>query len=426
MYKVKKERVLLVGVDLKNKKKDRIDIKSSMGELKKLAEAAGGLVIENIIQNKEKINPACYIGKGKAEEIARYCEELNIDLIVFNDELSGTQLRNLEDIIGKRVIDRTAIILDIFAKRATTKEGKLQVELAQLKYRLPRLVGLGTELSRTGAGIGTRGPGEKKLEIDRRHISSRINEVKNQLKNIENIRKTKRTKRLNSRIPIVALVGYTNAGKSTLLNTIIKNNDDYKKEREVFTYDMLFATLETNLRKATLPNGQSILITDTVGFVNKLPTHLIEAFKGTLEEVVYADLLLHVVDITNENLDIQFDTTLKILRELGVDRKPTITVFNKIDRKRSTEINYNIKGPKSFISAKEKMNTNELLKLIEDSLPRQYYDVKLLIPFSESDIVSYLFDSTKVKEFKHTQKGTFIETTVNEIDYEKYKGYITE
>lgn len=417
-----RERVLMVGVNLNDI--NEISIESSMKELKDLVLAAEGIPVESIVQNLKKTNPALFIGKGKADEIAVYCEELDIDAVVINAELSGVQIRNLEEIIKRKVIDRTTLILDIFARRAVSKEGKLQVELAQLKYRLPRLVGLGSELSRTGAGIGTRGPGEQKLEIDRRHIERRITEIKRQLKEIEKVREVKRKKREDSLLPIVALVGYTNAGKSTLLNTLIRTSGDYDEKREVFAYDMLFATLDAALRRATLPNGQDFLITDTVGFVSKLPTHLIEAFKGTLEEVKYADLILHVVDVSNKDLDIQINTTLKILKDLDIKEKPIITVFNKIDMVEDGEISYHIKGKKITVSALDDININELLKMIEKNIPQKYYKVDILIPYTESQLSNYIFDNTKVENFEHKEDGTKITTILNHADYSKYQRFI--
>lgn len=418
------EKILIVGTDIKNN--NGIDIESSMNELKELVIAAEGEVISEIIQKRDRIDAAFYIGKGKVEEIAVYCDELDIDTVVFNDELSGAQMRNLEKVIGRKIIDRTNLILDIFARRAVSKEGKLQVELAQLKYRLPRLIGLGATLSKTGAGIGARGPGEKKLEIDRRHILSRVDEIKRQLKEIEKNREVKRKKRKISDLPIVALVGYTNAGKSTLFNELMKSSDDYSPEKEVFAYNMLFATLDTTLRKSTLPNGHLFLLTDTVGFVNKLPTHLIEAFKGTLEEVKYADVLLHVVDITNKDLDIQIKTTNKILKDLDVLNKPIITVFNKIDSCDYTDIDYNQDGPKVFISAKDNINIDKLFTLIQENLPKQYYEVELLIPYSESSISSNIHENSKVISTEYLENGVKIKTVLKEKDYNKYNRFIIQ
>ncbi|RKD34684.1 GTPase HflX [Thermohalobacter berrensis] len=419
-----KENVLIVGVDLQS---NNSNIDSSMNELSELVKAAGGIVVSQIIQKRKKIDPAYFIGKGKAEEIANYCKGLDIDTVIFNDELSGAQLRNLEELIKRKIIDRTTLILDIFANRATTKEGKLQVELAQLKYRLPRLIGLGEVLSRTGAGIGTRGPGEKKLEIDRRHILKRISEIERQLKKLKRVRKVKRKKRQESNLPIVALVGYTNAGKSTLLNTLASINSENNLLKEVFTKDMLFATLETTLRKGKLPNGRDYLITDTIGFVSKLPTHLVEAFKGTLEEVEYADLLLHVVDITNRDLEIQIETTLNVLKDLDVLDKPIITVFNKIDKSSLKEIlPYQIDGPKVYISAKTGQNLDELLNKIQDCLPQKFYNVLLSIPYNEGNLISYIFDNAEVLEKEYTSSGVNIKAKLNEIEFNKYRKFVKE
>lgn len=418
------EKVLIAGVD--RDKKGQINIESSMNELSELVKAANGTVEGRVVQNRERLDSAYHIGKGKAEEIRNYCEELDIDTVVFNDELSGAQIRNLEEIIGRKILDRTSLILDIFANRATTKEGKLQVELAQLRYRLPRLVGFRNYLSRTGGGIGTRGPGEQKLETDRRHVLSRINDIERQLKDLGKVRMIKRKKRRNNDVPIVALVGYTNAGKSTLLNSLISKDEDYTEDKKVYTEDMLFATLETSLRKSTLPNGRDFLITDTVGFVSKLPTHLIEAFKGTLEEVSYADLLLHVVDITNEDLDIQIRTTMDIIKDLDVADKPIITVLNKVDNENIEDIAYTIPEPKVFISAKTGYNLDRLMEMIEDNLPQQYYKVDLLIPFSKGDILSYLHDRTNIENQEYTEEGTKITVILDEIDYNKYNQYIID
>lgn len=420
----KKERTLIVGID--HGRREKISIESSMDELEELVKAANGTVEGRVTQARETPDVAFYIGKGKAEEIAIYCEELEVDTVVFNDELSGSKIRNLEEKIGRKIIDRTGLILDIFASRATSSEGKLQVELAQLKYRLPRLAGFRDYLSRQGGGIGTKGPGEQKLELDRRHILEKISDIQKQLKELNKVRTVKRKKRRNNDIPIIALVGYTNAGKSTLLNSLIKEDEDYTEDKKVFTKDMLFATLETNLRKSTLPNGRDFLITDTVGFVNKLPTNLIEAFKGTLEEVQYADLLLHVVDVTNEDIEIQMVTTMEILRELEVSDKPVITVLNKVDQGDIESIAYQIPEPKIFISAKTGHNLDQLFDMIEENLPQKYYKAELLIPYANGDLLSQLFDTTKVENQNHTENGTLITAILDETDYNKYKEFIIE
>lgn len=405
---------------------DTIDIDNSMDELEELVNAAGGTTVSRVIQRREAIEPAYYIGRGKAQEIKNYCEELDIDLVVFNDELSGAQIRNLEDIIYRKIIDRTNLILDIFASRASSKEGKLQVKLAQLKYRLPRLVGFRDYLSREGGGIGTRGPGEQKLETDRRHILREINNIEKALKEAEKARDIKRKRRGKSNLPIVALVGYTNAGKSTLLNRLMEMNDKEKENKRVFVYDMLFATLDTSLRRGRLPNGQPFLITDTVGFVSKLPTHLVEAFKGTLEEVKYADLILHVVDASNSDLDIQIKTTYNILKELEVLDKPMITVFNKIDETDTKDLLYDSRyvDKKIFISSREGTNLEELLQMIEENLPQKYKKVDLIIPYDRQNLVNYFLDNYEVDHIEYLIEGTKLNLSINQLDFERYSDYI--
>lgn len=418
----KKEKVLTVGIDLGEEK----NYDSSMIELSELVQAAGGEVVSEIVQKRDSIHSAYFIGKGKASEIQNYCDELDIDTVVFNDELSGAQLRNLEEIIHRKIVDRTNLILDIFARRATSKEGKLQVKLAQLQYRLPRLVGFRDYLSREGAGIGTRGPGEQKLETDRRHIQREIDNIKNQLKILEKNRAIKRKQREDSNLPIVALVGYTNAGKSTLLNRLIENNIESSPDKRVFVKDMLFATLDTSLRRAKLSNGQDFLLTDTVGFVSKLPTNLIEAFKGTLEEVNYADLILHVVDASNEDFDIQVDTTIDILKDLDALRKPMVTVFNKVDKVDIKDLIYNNKFivNEVFISAKENINIDKLLDMIDDNLPGEFRHVKIRIPFSEHHVLNYFMEKYSVEKINHDEYGTIIELVIDDIDYKKYKKFV--
>lgn len=420
-----RERALIIGVELES---DPIDIETSLDELAELVKAAGGTVVSRIVQRKDRINPAYFIGKGKALEIKNYCEELDIDTVVFNDELSGAQLRNLEKIIDIKILDRTNLILDIFANRATSREGKLQVKLAQLKYRLPRLVGFRDYLSREGGGIGTRGPGEQKLETDRRHILREINNIEKQLKEVEANRSIKRKRRVDSNLPIVALVGYTNAGKSTLLNELIKLNNEEDNSKSVYVKDMLFATLDTSLRRGKLPSGQDYLLTDTVGFVSKLPTHLIEAFKGTLEEVQYADILLHVVDASNKNLDIQIKTTLDVLKDLDVLHKPIITVFNKMDKVDITNLVYDSKhiDDKIFISAKNRENLFELVELIEKRLPYKYEYVLLRIPYDKQNILNYFMNNYEVENLKYEEDGTYINLNISPLDMEKYREFIVK
>lgn len=420
----KKERVLTVGLNTGDDK----NYESSIIELNELVQAAGGEVVSEIVQKRDAVHTAYFIGKGKASEIQNYCEELEIDTVVFNDELSGAQLRNLEEIIDRKIVDRTNLILDIFANRATSKEGKLQVKLAQLQYRLPRLIGFRDYLSREGAGIGTRGPGEQKLETDRRHIQREINNIKKELKILEKNRSIKRKQREDSNLPIVALVGYTNAGKSTLLNRLIEDKDESSSDKKVFVKDMLFATLDTSLRRAKLSNGQDYILTDTVGFVSKLPTNLIEAFKGTLEEVKYSDLILHVVDSSNEDIDIQTDTTIEILKDLDVLTKPMITVFNKVDKIDLKELLYNNKYivNEVFVSAKENLNIDKLLKMIEENLPGELKHVLIKIPFNEHGELNYFMDKYKVTNIEYGEDGTVIELIIDELDYESYSEYIIE
>ena len=424
--RLNKEKTVIVGVELE---KREINMQNSLDELEELVKAAGGTVEARITQKRDAINAALFIGKGKAEEIKNYCEELDIDTVVFDNELSGAQTRNLEELIGKKILDRTNLILDIFAERATSREGKLQVKLAQLKYRLPRLVGYRDYLSREGGGIGTRGPGEQKLETDRRHILKEVNNIEKQIKEIEENRKIQRQQRLDSNLPIIALVGYTNAGKSTILNKLIRlyDNDDVDL-KDVFVKDMLFATLDTSLRKAKLPNGQNYLVTDTVGFVSNLPTNLVEAFKGTLEEVKYADLLLHVVDVSNTDLDIQIKTTLDILKGLDVLDKPIITVFNKMDKIDTSDIFYENKaiGDKIFISAKKEEDILKLMELVEEKLPFKYKKVILKIPYDKHNILNYFMENYNIITLEHKEDGSYIELTINEIDIEKYKEFIED
>ncbi|HBF4441811.1 TPA: GTPase HflX [Clostridioides difficile] len=421
------EKALLVGLNLTTivKKNDDIDTSESMEELKELTKAAGAEVVGSLIQNKHSVDAAYYIGKGKVEEIRAYSDSLDATLVIFNDELSGAQIRNIENVVGRKVIDRTTLILDIFAQRALSKEGKLQVELAQLKYRLPRLYGMGGEMSRTGAGIGTRGPGEQKLEIDKRHILNKAADIRRELKEVKKNRETQRVKRLKSNIPIVALVGYTNAGKSTLLNELIKTHKDYEQEKEVFVKDMLFATLDVTLRKALLPNKKEFLVVDTVGFVSKLPHDLVEAFKATLEEVQYADLILHVIDATNTSYKLQKNTTEGVLKELGVNDKKHILVYNKVDK---LELDIYPKSQEDivYISAKQGINMDKLLNMIEIALMENTYSVSLMLPYERGDIFSRIKDKYNVENFEYGESGITLDVDLDEEDFNIYREYILE
>nr|WP_312213519.1 GTPase HflX [Clostridioides sp.] len=421
------EKALLVGLNLTTnvKRIDDIDINDSMKELEELAKAAGAEVVGSLIQNKQSIDAAFYLGKGKIEEIAAYSKSLDASLVIFNDELSGSQIRNIEDAVGVKIIDRTTLILDIFAQRAMSKEGKLQVELAQLRYRLPRLYGMGGQMSRTGAGIGTRGPGEQKLEVDKRHILNRQSDIRKELKLVKKNRETQRIQRKKSNTPIVALVGYTNAGKSTLLNELIKTHKDYHQDKEVFQKNMLFATLDVTLRKASLPNKKEFLVVDTVGFVSKLPHDLIEAFKATLEEVQYADLILHVIDATNESFEIQQKTTDKVLKDLNIEDKKQILVYNKVDK---LELDIYPKNQEDvvYISAKQGINMDKLMNMIEESLIDDMYDVNLLLPYDKANVFSELKNKYTIEKFEYVEDGIEVSVSLNEKDFNTYQNFILE
>lgn len=413
-----KPKAVLVGVQLKE------DITQSMSELHQLVDAAGCEVVGELIQKKDRVESTYYIGKGKLEELKNACDGLDADLVIFNDELSGMQLRNIEDKLNLKVIDRTILILDIFSQRAVSKEGKLQVELAQLQYRKSRLIGIGKSLSRTGGGIGTRGPGEKKLETDRRHIVQRTMDIKKELETVKKNRQTQRLKREKTDIPIVSLVGYTNAGKSTVLNQLLHMVN--KEEKSVFEKNMLFATLDTFQRNIKLDTNEEFILIDTVGFVSKLPHMLINAFKATLEEVLYADLILHIVDASSENFYFQMEVTERVLKEIGAEDKKIITVFNKMD-----QVNYDESIIPSgedvlYISAKKGQGMHLLLDKIKEILFADVIKVKLLIPFEKGEVSSYLCDNTKINNMKYTEKGVFIETELSQADYNRYFQFIME
>lgn len=410
------ERVITVGTDIGAYPNS---LETSMKELDELCYADGAEVIGQMTQNLEKFNPKYLIGKGKVKEIKEMAENLEADAIVFNDELTGIQLRNLEDTIKKKVVDRTNLILDIFALRASTYEGKLQVELAQLEYQLPRLLGI-KGWSRTGGGIGTRGPGEQIIETDRRRLLREIDKIKEKLNKAKKTRDTTRSKRMNSKIPTVSLVGYTNAGKSTILNRI--KEDDSK---EVFVKDMLFATLDPNSRKARLLSGREFIISDTVGFVSKLPTKLIEAFKSTLEEIKYSDLIVHVIDASSKDLEIAYDTTMNILQEIGIKDKKILTVFNKSDKidLNSTTIPLKIKSQKIYISAKNDPDMNKLLKAIEENLPEEYIYTKLNFPYDDTDILYKLIERFDLKPI-YKENFIEIELSLSKKEYNKLKRYV--
>ncbi|WP_315068390.1 GTPase HflX [uncultured Clostridium sp.] len=409
------EKAILVGSDTKE----------SLEELSELTEACNIPVLKTVFQSRNKVDAAYFIGRGKVLEIASMRQVERANVIIFDDELSGSQVRNLEAAIGAKVIDRTTLILEIFATRAKTKEAKIQVELAQLKYRLGRLQGLGTILSRTGGGIGTRGPGEKKLETDRRHIMETIYDLKDELKKIKKTRDVQREKRNKENIPKVSLVGYTNAGKSTLRNALcdLAAKKENKTKEKVFEANMLFATLDTTTRAITLSKKGVITLTDTVGFVRKLPHDLVEAFKSTLEEVIFSDLLCHVIDASSDSAIDQYRVVNEVLSELGAINKETILVLNKIDMATEEQIavlKEVIENNEVIeISAREKINLEELLNLIEEKLPYNYRKVEYLIPYEKSDVSSYLHRNGRVLEEEYKDKGTYMVVEVDDEVYNK-------
>ncbi len=417
-----KQKVLLVGVNLN----DEFYFFKSMSELEELVKACQMLPIGSVVQNLKEINSAFYVGSGKLEEIKDKINELHPDLVVFNNELSPSQLKNLELKLDIQILDRTSIILNIFALRAKTNEAKMQVEISKLRYMLPRLLGLHLSLGRQGGGSGfsNKGSGEKQIELDRRIIEDRISKLNKELSEIETRRNIQRRKRSDSEIPLVSLVGYTNAGKSTLLNTLVdlSLSDESKK---VYEEDMLFATLETSIRKIKIKDGKEFLLSDTVGFIRELPHMLIKAFRSTLDEVKNSDLLLHVVDFSNEEYEENIRVTNSTLKEIGADNIPVIYVFNKCDEVNDIKLPY-VDGNKVYISAKNNIGINELINVISNNIFKEYVTCKMEIPFKRGDIVSYLKEKYDFISTQYTNDGTLIEICLNKKDYGKYKNYIIE
>ena len=396
------------------------NIEHSMDELEGLAEADGVEVIGRLVQYRQKPETATYLGRGKVEELAGLCMSMEADTVIFNDELSGIQLRNLEEALGCRVIDRTILILDIFASRATSKEGKLQVELAQLQYRMPRLTGFGRSLSRLGGGIGTRGPGEKKLETDRRHIAGRIDDIRAELKKCAATRSLQREERTRSRLPVVALMGYTNAGKSAIMNRILEMTS--KEDKAVGSKDMLFATLDPQHRKITPEHGAQFILIDTVGFVSKLPHALVEAFKSTLEEVRDADLLLHVADTSYEERDFQIEVAERVMRQICGSRAERIMVYNKIDL--TEERPLDVSGADAiFVSAKTGENMDLLLERIDEKITGDMVRATFLIPYDKGQIVSVLCEKGQVESMEYAEQGTRLTGRFRREDHGRYRKY---
>ena len=405
-FKEIEERVILIGVQTEQDE----DVAASLDELEELAATAGAVTVGKVIQNREAVHPGTYIGKGKIEEVAALLAAYDANGVICDDELSPAQMKNLQDELDVKVMDRTLIILDIFAARASTSEGKIQVELAQLRYRSARLVGLRESLSRLGGGIGTRGPGEKKLEMDRRLIKNRIAQLNRELREVKRHRELTREQRTKNRIPVVAIVGYTNAGKSTLLNTLTGAG--------VLQEDQLFATLDPTTRSRKLPSGQEILLTDTVGFIRKLPHHLIDAFKSTLEEAKYADLILHVVDASNPQMDEQMYVVYETLQRLEAMDKPVVTAFNKMDRIGESLTVRDFKADRIVqVSAKTGEGLEALLQAIEEILREQKIYIERVYSYQESGKIQLIRKYGELLEEEYKEDGIHVSAYVpKELD----------
>ncbi len=411
MYENKEQKqiALLVCVDT-----GEFDAQVSIDELEELSYTAGAQVAGKVIQRRESLDPSTCVGSGRLEEIKEFCQANDVNLLIFDHELTAVQQRNIERETDLAVIDRTTLILDIFAQRARSKEGKLQVELAQQKYLLPRLMGLGQSLSRLGGGIGTRGPGESKLESDRRHIRRRIQSLEGQLEEVGRHRELLRRRRKKDGVITVAIVGYTNVGKSTLLNTLT--------DAGVLAEDKLFATLDPTARALKLPDGRSVMLVDTVGLIRRLPHHLVEAFHSTLEEAVEADLILNVCDISSEETLAQIETTRQVLQELGAGDKPVVTVLNKCDK--LSQMPLVLEKGCVFISAKTGFGLEKLLEAIEKALPPTHLRLKLMIPFDKAAIYSRLKDSSVVYAEEYTAHGILVDALVDMKMLHEVEGFI--
>ena len=409
-----KEKVIIAGLHTGSRDYINDTTDESMRELAELVDTAGGEVVGEMVQNRPMPEGATYLGEGKLMELKLAIEDTDATLVVFDDELSPIQLRNISDILGVRVLDRSMLILDIFAMRARSGEGKLQVELAQLKYQLPRLRGMGLELSRTGGGIGTRGPGETKLESDRRHIRTRIAALEEQIREIKKHRDLLRKRRRKDGHIVCAIVGYTNAGKSTLLNRLT--------DAGVFAEDKLFATLDTTSRAITLEDNRQIIMIDTVGFIRKLPHYLIEAFKSTLEEAAEADFIIHVIDASSSEADNRIKVVCDVLDEIGAGGKPYINVYNKCDLQNCSIASDN-GGKNVFISAKTGQGIADLMAAIADTAPGKKFERELLIPYSDGGVLNELHKNEKVLDEEYRGDGVYIKVLADEAVFQTIKQY---
>lgn len=407
----KPTKAILVGADI-----GAYDCDASMDELAELASTAGAEELARVIQKRDAYETATVIGEGKLEEVKELCEKLEAELLIFDCELTASQIRNIEDVTDVRVIDRTMLILDIFAGRAVSREGKLQVELAQLKYRLPRLMGIGASLSRLGGGIGTRGPGETQLETDRRHIRRRIDKLSDELKELEERRGYTRSRRKKDSVQVGAIVGYTNAGKSTLLNLLTGAG--------VLAEDKLFATLDPTSRSIELPDGRNLLMVDTVGLIRRLPHHLVEAFKSTLEEAACADIIIHVCDASDPEAAEKADVTLKTLADLGAAEIPVVTVLNKCDK---LEENIPENDTTVKISALKAQGIDRLLETIAKNLPETAKRMKLLLPYDKGGLAAVIRENGKVFSEDYTENGIVVDALVDKLNIKQMSEYeITE
>ena len=410
------ERAVLVGLNASCFTEEETATESTLDELEDLLETAGGFCTGKVLQNRHTPDPHSFIGEGKALEVKMLAEATQSNMVVFDNELSPGNIRALEEIIGVTVLDRSALILDIFAQRAKTKEGRLQVELAQYKYLLPRLSGMGASLSRQGGGIGTRGPGETQLESDRRHIRERINRLEEELEQVRKVRAVQRERRMKNSVPVVAIVGYTNAGKSTLLNQLTGAG--------IPANNRLFDTLDTTSRQLKVSDDLDVILSDTVGFIAKLPHHLVNAFHATLEELEYADLLLHVIDSSDPNLEKHVAVVNRLISKLAKPETPVIQVYNKADRVYYDDI------PRGkdivAISAKKGINMDGLLQAIEKALAKARHHVLLCLPYSMGGAVETLHNNAKVKSIEYTGEGIEVDTVLDDILYGRYREYVVK